>query len=173
MKTTRIALILMSVLFTSKLLAQDVIEEIVVTSSFIEQDLDQIHNPIHVITSDELASMASQSLGESLDDLVGVGTADYGSAVGHPIIRGLGGTRVKVLNNGRVNRDVSGLGADHVVEVDLNNIQQIEVVRGPSSLFYANGSMGGIINIVDNTIARTDFTDSELTVGYEVQSVNN
>ena len=173
MKTTRIALILMSVLFTNKLLAQDVIEEIVVTSSFIEQNLNQIHNPIHVIGADELASMASQSLGESLDDLVGVGTSDYGAAVGHPIIRGLGGTRVKILNNGRVNRDVSGLGADHVVEIDFNNIQQIEVVRGPSSLFYANGSSGGIINIVDNTIARKDFTESDLTVGYEVQSVNN
>ena len=173
MKTTRVALILMSVLFTNKLLAQDVIEEIVVTSSFIEQNLDQIHNPIHVIGSDELASMASQSLGESLDDLLGVGTSDYGSAVGHPIIRGLGGTRVKVMRNGRVNRDVSGLGADHPVEIDFNNIQQIEVVRGPSSLFYANGTSGGIINIVDNTIARKDFTESDLTLGYEVQSVNN
>ena len=173
MKTTRIALILMSVLFTNKLLAQDVIEEIIVTSSFIEQNLDQIHNPIHVIGSDELASMASQSLGESLDDLLGVGTSDYGSAVGHPIIRGLGGTRVKVMRNGRLNRDVSGLGADHPVEIDFNNIQQIEVVRGPSSLFYANGTSGGIINIVDNTIARKDFTESDLTVGYEVQAVNN
>ena len=173
MKTTRIALILMSVLFTNKLLAQDVIEEIIVTSSLIEQNLDQIHNPIHVIGSDELASMASQSLGESLDDLLGVGTSDYGAAVGHPIIRGLGGTRVKVMRNGRVNRDVSGLGADHPVEIDFNNIQQIEVVRGPSSLFYANGTSGGIINIVDNTIARKDFTESDLTVGYEVQSVNN
>ena len=173
MKTTRIALILMSVLFANKLLAQDVIEEIIVTSSFIEQNLSQIHNPIHVIGSDELASMASQSLGESLDDLLGVGSSDYGSAVGHPIIRGLGGTRVKVMRNGRVNRDASGLGADHPVEIDFNNIQQIEVVRGPSSLFYANGTSGGIINIVDNTIARKDFTESDLTVGYEVQSVNN
>jgi len=173
MKTTRVALILLSVLFTNKLLAQEVIEEIVVTSSFIEQNLSQIHNPIHVIGSDELASMASQSLGESLDDLLGVGTSDYGSAIGHPIIRGLGGTRVKVMRNGRVNRDVSGLGADHPVEIDFNNIQQIEVVRGPSSLFYANGTSGGIINIVDNTIARKDFTESDLTLGYEVQSVNN
>ena len=55
MKTTRIALMLMSVLFTNKLIAQDVIEEIVVTSSFIEQNLNQIHNPIHVIDADELA----------------------------------------------------------------------------------------------------------------------
>ena len=173
MKTTRMALILMSVLFANKLLAQDVIEEIIVTSSFIEQNLSQIHNPIHVIGSDELASMASQSLGESLDDILGVGSSDFGSAVGHPIIRGLGGTRVKVMRNGRVNRDASGLGADHPVEIDFNNIQQIEVVRGPSSLFYANGTSGGIINIVDNTIARKDFTESDLTVGYEVQSVNN
>ena len=65
------------------------------------------------------------------------------------------------------------MGADHPVEIDFNNIQQIEVVRGPSSLFYANGTSGGIINIVDNTIARKDFTESDLTVGYEVQSVNN
>jgi len=173
MKTTRMALILMSVLFTNKILAQDVIEEIIVTSSYIEQNLSQIHNPIHVIGSDELASMASQSLGESLDDLLGVGSADYGSAVGQPIIRGLGGTRVKVMRNGRVNRDVSGLGADHPVEIDFNNVQQVEVVRGPSSLFYANGSSGGIINVVDNTIARKDFTESDLIVGYEVQSVNN
>ena len=173
MKTTRMALILMSALFTNKLLAQDVIEEIIVTSSFIEQNLSQIHNPIHVIGSDELATMASESLGESLDDLLGVGSSDYGSAVGQPIIRGLGGSRVKIMRNGRVNRDVSGLGADHPVEIDFNNIQQIEVVRGPSSLFYANGTSGGIINIVDNTIARKDFTESKLTVGYEVQSVNN
>ena len=173
MKTTRVALILMSVLFTNKLLAQDLIEEIIVTSSFIEQNLNQIHNPIHVIGSDELATMASESLGESLDDLLGVGSSDYGSAVGQPIIRGLGGARVKIMRNGRVNRDVSGLGADHPVEIDFNNIQQIEVVRGPSSLFYANGTSGGIINIVDNTIARKDFTESDLTVGYEVQSVNN
>ena len=173
MKTTRIALMLMSVLFTNKIIAQDVIEEIVVTSSYIEQNLNQIHNPIHVIGADELATMASQSLGESLDDLLGIGSADYGSAVGQPVIRGLGGSRVKVMRNGRINRDVTSLGADHPVEIDFNNIQQIEVVRGPSSLFYANGSSAGIINIVDNTIAREDFAESDLTVGYEVQSVNN
>ncbi len=173
MKTTRIALMLMSVLVTNKIIAQDVIEEIVVTSSLIEQNLNQIHNPIHVIDADELATMASQSLGESLDDLLGIGSADYGSAVGQPVIRGLGGPRVKVMTNGRINRDVTSLGADHPVEIDFNNIQQIEVVRGPSSLFYANGSSAGIINIVDNTIAREDFAESDLTVGYEVQSVNN
>ena len=55
----------------------------------------------------------------------------------------------------------------------MNNIQQIEIVRGPSSLLYANGTIGGIINIVDSTIAREDFTDSELKLGLEAQSVND
>ena len=85
----------------------------------------------------------------------------------------MSGNRVKILNNGMVVRDVAGIGADHVNDVDLNNIQQIEIVRGPSSLLYANGTIGGIINIVDSTIAREDFTESELKLGLEAQSVND
>ena len=58
------------------------------------------------------------------------------------------------MNNSKTLRDVSSLGSDHMNEVDLNDIQQIEVVRGPSSLLYSSGTIGGIINIIDNTIAR-------------------
>ena len=68
--------------------------------------------------------------------------SDYGAAVGQPIIRGMSGSRVKILDNGIVNRDVSGLGADHFNDIDLSNAQQIEVVRGPSSLLYTNGAIG-------------------------------
>ncbi len=69
------------------------------------------------------------------------------------------------MNNGKTLRDVSSLGSDHMNEVDLNDIQQIEVVRGPSSLLYSSGTIGGIINIIDNTIAREDFKDSKLSIG--------
>ena len=61
----------------------------------------------------------------------------------------MSGSRVKILDNGIVNRDVSGLGADHFNDIDLGNAQQIEIVRGPSSLLYTNGAIGGIINVVD------------------------
>ena len=84
----------------------------------------------------------------------------------------MSGNRVKIMSNGRVNRDVAGIGADHINDIDLNNIQQIEVIRGPSSIFYSNGTTGGIINVVDNTIARTDFLESELRIGGEAQTVN-
>jgi iron complex outermembrane receptor protein len=153
--------------------AQSEIEEVIVRSSFIDRTVDQIINPLHIVNGDDLATGATQSLGASLDGLLGVASADYGAAVGQPIIRGLSGGRVKVLNNGMIVRDVSGVGVDHNVEVDLNNIDQIEVVRGPSSLLYANGGVGGIINIVDSTIAREDFSESDLRLGLESQSVND
>ena len=164
--------VLVSALLSVNALA-NVLEEVIVTSSLIDQTLSDIENPLHVVSGDDISATASQSLGESLDGLLGVSSADYGSGVGQPIIRGMSGNRVKILNNGMVVRDVAGIGADHVNDVDLNNIQQIEIVRGPSSLLYANGTIGGIINIVDSTIAREDFTESELKLGLEAQSVND
>ena len=173
MKTIKYALILMGVINANISFAQDEIEEIIVSSSYIERDLNSIHNPIHLISGEELSNMATQSLGETIDNLLGVSSADYGAGVGQPVIRGMTGNRVKIMTNGRVNRDVSGIGADHVNEVDLNNVQQVEVIRGPSSIFYSNGSTGGIINVVDNTIARTDILESEFRIGGEAQTVNS
>ena len=89
----------------------------------------------------------SQSLGETIDSLLGVASADYGAAVGQPIIRGMSGTRVRVLNNGMVIRDVTSLGADHVNEVDFNHAKQVEIIKGPASLLYSNGVIGGIVNV--------------------------
>ena len=166
------AALVLSALCSSNTVSNE-IEEVIVTSSLIDQTLSDIENPLHVVSGEDLSTNASQSLGESLDGLLGVSSSDYGSGVGQPIIRGMSGNRVKILNNGMVVRDVGGIGADHVNDVDLNNIQQIEIVRGPSSLLYANGTIGGIINIVDSTIAREDFTESELKLGLEAQSVND
>ncbi|NDH39251.1 MAG: hypothetical protein EBY45_02320 [Gammaproteobacteria bacterium] len=114
-----------------------------------------------------------QSLGEHVDALLGVSSADFGGAVGQPIIRGMSGNRVKVLNNGTVIRDVSALGPDHAVDVSLNDVKQIEIVRGPSALMYSNGSIGGIVNVVDNTIPTTDLEGFRGHLGAEAQSVND
>ena len=149
--------------------AQDVEE--VITSALA--DPSQIENPLHLVKSVDLEAEPTTSLGEALDNLAGVGSADYGAAIGQPIIRGLSGARIKVLNNGLVVRDVAGIGADHPNDIDLSNATQVEVVRGPSSLLYANGTIGGIINIVDNSIAKTDFDGFSGSLGYEIQEVND
>ena len=169
-KFTRV-LILMSTVAISPAFAQD-IEDVIVTSSILGTK-SQIENPIHIISEEDLNKAGTHSLGESIDNLLGVSNTDFGSIVGQPVIRGLSGARVKVLENGLVNRDVSGIGADHPIDIDLNNIQQVEIVRGPSSLLYTNGALGGIVNVVDNTIAREDFAEQEIKLGVEHNSVSD
>ena len=167
MKKHHILIIILSI--SGYTFAQDVEE--VVTSALADQS--QIENPLHLVKSDDLESEPTTSLGEALDGLTGVGSADYGAAIGQPIIRGMSGARIKVLNNGLVVRDVAGIGADHPNDIDLFNATQIEIVKGPSSMLYANGTIGGIINIVDNSIAKTDFDGFSGSLGYETQEVND
>ena len=100
------------------------IDEIIVTSSYIDTNLSDLDDPIHVIGGDDATFDSTVSLGESLDNLLGVQSSDFGSAVGHPIIRGLSGNRVRIMNNGKTLRDVANVGDDHMNEVDLNGIQQ-------------------------------------------------
>ena len=147
-------------------------EEIIVTSSLGGATLAEIDSPVFVIKGDDVNYSASTNLGESLNYLLGVSSSNFGPGVGQPIIRGMGGTRVRILSNGKLVRDVSGLGSDHLNDVDMNDLQQIEVVRGPSSLLYSNGTMGGIINIVDQTIASKDFEGNDFNIGLERQSAN-
>jgi iron complex outermembrane receptor protein len=166
------AIIVLIAFHSSNTFAQDQnIETIVVTAALI--NATETLNPIYVINGDDFMDGPTQTLGDAIDGYLGISIADYGAAVGQPIIRGMSGPRVKILKNGMVNRDVSGLGADHLNDLDLNDIQQLEIVMGPSSLLYANGTSGGIINVVDDCISALNYELPELTVGYETQSVND
>ena len=165
------AIIVLIAFHSINVISQDDVEEIVVTSAFI--DTSEINNPLYVIDGSEFSDGATTSLGDAIDEYLGVSIADYGAAVGQPIIRGMSGPRVKILKNGVVNRDVSGLGVDHLNDVDLHDISQVEIVKGPSSLLYANGTIGGIINIVDDCISALNYELPEISVGYETQSVND
>jgi len=148
-------------------------EEVVVQASLLHRNADTGATPLHVVDEERLSSEPTLSLGETLDGLLGVSTADYGSGVGQPVIRGMSGNRVRVLQNGHVTRDISGLGGDHINEVMLENAQQIEVVRGPASLLFANGTIGGIVNVVDQAIAQTNLTSPRFSLSTERQTVND
>ena len=96
---------------TLNLVAQEV-EEVVVVSSLTDANgqLSEIGDPIHVVSGQDLDASATQSLGESIDELLGVSSVDYGAAVGQPVIRGLLDGRVKILRNGLSVADVAGMG---------------------------------------------------------------
>ena len=151
----------------------DQIEEVVVQASLLHNTTEEGMTTLHLLNKNQLKSMPVLSLGSSLENLLGVTVADYGSGVGQPVIRGMSSGRVRVLENGSVVRDVSGLGADHMNDIDFANAEQVEVIRGPASLLYANGTMGGIINVVDRSIAQSDLESTQLSIGAESQSVND
>lgn len=143
----------------------DNLEEVIITSSLIDASASELSNPIHVLDAQSINGDATQSIGSLIDGLMGVSSSDFGAAVGQPVIRGLSVSRVKLLNNGKVVRDITSLGPDHANETDLGLLEQIEIIKGPSSLLYANGAVGGIVNIVDNSIAKQDIESFKFNVG--------
>ena len=96
MKINKLVFLALAI-FSFDSLQANTIEEVVVTSSIIGKSASEIADPIHIVSGDDISTEATQSLGETVDDLLGVSTADYGSAVGQPIIRGMSGSRVKSL----------------------------------------------------------------------------
>ncbi|MEC7860255.1 MAG: hypothetical protein VX469_03180, partial [Pseudomonadota bacterium] len=80
MKNEFIIVMVIAITFVNKINA-DEIEEVIVTSSYIHQALNEIHNPMHLIDREDVSNLATQSLGESLDNLLGVSSSDYGAGV--------------------------------------------------------------------------------------------
>ncbi|MGL1959025.1 MAG: TonB-dependent receptor [Colwellia sp.] len=116
-------------------------------SSSIESAL-----PVNVIAGDELKLKQTSTLGETLKNEVGVHSSFYGSVASSPIIRGLDGPRVLITQNGLDAGDASRIGADHAVTTETSTATQIEVLRGPATLFYGSGAIGGVVNVVDNRV---------------------
>ena len=108
--------------------------------------------PSRILEGDALRNQMGNSLGETLRDEAGVSTSGFGAAAARPIIRGLDGSRVKIMQNGMAVMDLSTLSQDHATGVSTANSRQVEIVRGPHSLLFGSGLIGGTINVVNDRI---------------------
>ena len=115
----------------------------------------QILSPTKVLSGSELRSKIGSSLGETLGAELGVSASGFGAGASRPIIRGLEGPRVKILQNGMAVADVSSVSNDHAVASETASSQQIEILRGPAALLYGSGAIGGLVNVVDGRIPTT------------------
>ena len=116
-------------------------------------DVDaHIVQPVEVLTDEELLRRDVRSIGETVSQELGVSSADFGPSVSRPVIRGLTGSRVRVLEDGIGTMDVSTVSADHAVAVEPIFAEQVELFRGPATLLYGSGASGGIVNVVNNRI---------------------
>jgi len=129
------------------------VQKVVVTASpFRTNEGDQILAPAKVLAGDELRDKVGNSLGETLSNELGVSSSAFGAGASRPIIRGMEGSRVKMLENGMAVSDVSGLSNDHAVAAEGTVAHQIEILRGPAALLYGSGAIGGLVNVVNERI---------------------
>jgi len=117
----------------------------------IGEDPSKIASPYSVISADKLVS-GSGTLGEALEGLPGVRADTFGGGASRPVIRGQGAPRVKVLSDSSSIFDASDISPDHAVTVDPLLGERIEVLRGPATLLYGGGAIGGVVNVLDNKI---------------------
>ena len=123
-----------------------------------------------VVDQKALSERAS-TIGDALADELGVYSNQYGSGSSRPVIRGQDGPRVKVLQHASETADVSTLSSDHAVTVDPILAKQVEVIRGPSTLLYGAGTVGGLVNVTDQKIPTQMPEDGlEGTVGLRYNS---
>ena len=115
---------------------------------------DDLALPASVLSGDALDRRRAGTLGATLDGLPGVASSGFGPQAARPVIRGLDGDRIRVLDNGAASADASSLSFDHAVAIDPLLIDRVEVLRGPAALLYGGSATGGVVNTIDNRIPR-------------------
>jgi iron complex outermembrane receptor protein len=126
-------------------------EEVVSVSADARSQFDAFQ-PTAVLAGQELQKQLETSLGETLESQPGIASRSLGPAPARPVIRGLSGDRVLILQDGQRMADLSSQSGDHGVSANPAAAQRIEVVRGPATLLYGANAIGGLVNIVTDDI---------------------
>ncbi len=127
------------------------LDQLIITTPLIESTANTAL-PVSILSGDELRMKVSLSIGETLKNEPGITSQSFGPGVGQPVIRGQTGSRVHVLQNGLGSLDVSSLSPDHSNSTESLWAERIEVLRGPATLLYGSGAIGGVVNVLDNRI---------------------
>lgn len=128
------------------------LESTVISASPLAGSAARMTTPAAVLEGDELIERRQATLGGTLDLLPGVRGSSFGAGANRPVIRGQDGARVKVLSDGVDVLDASTISPDHAVTVEPMLIERIEVLKGPATLLYGGGAIGGVVNVIDKKI---------------------
>ncbi|MZG54702.1 MAG: TonB-dependent receptor [Nitrospinae bacterium] len=124
----------------------------VIVSTPMQDTIASSATPVTVLHDDNLRMKAGATIGETLQNELGVHGQAFGPGVGLPVIRGQDGPRVRVLSNGLGANDASQNSPDHASITTPLNAERIEILRGPATLLYGSGAIGGVVNVIDNRI---------------------
>ncbi|HZX81210.1 MAG TPA: TonB-dependent receptor [Lysobacter sp.] len=128
------------------------LDRVVVRATPLPTTAEDLTRPVDVLSGEALDEAKATTLGETVSRLPGVQASYFGPGVGRPIVRGFEGARVQVLSDGLSAGDVSTVSADHAVSIEPFLADQIEVLKGPATLLYGSGAIGGAVNVVDGRV---------------------
>ncbi|HUR60165.1 MAG TPA: TonB-dependent receptor [Opitutaceae bacterium] len=131
------------------------LDKFVVSSGLEPKTAFDLAQGTSVLAGEDLHRLAEATLGETLGGMPGVSASYYGPAASRPVIRGLGGDRIRVLDNGIGALDASSVSPDHQTALEPLFASRIEVLRGPSTLLYGSSAVGGAVNVISNSIPDT------------------
>lgn len=169
----RIICVLVGGMFSSYAFAQNQAPSLEITATGSQEATQSILTPTKILQGDELLNKLGSTLGSTLANELGVSATGYGSGSSRPVIRGLEGARVQILQNGLSVGDVSNISQDHAVGNNMQNAHQVEILRGAAALLYGSGSSGGLVNVVNDRILTNlpDRPTGAINTSYE--TVNN
>jgi len=127
-------------------------EDIVVSAGPLVASASSVAAPVTVLDGPELQAQIQPTLGETLAREPGVSATSFSPGVSRPVIRGQGGDRIRVLEDGIGAGDASNVSEDHAVAYDPLLSDRIEVVRGPATLLYGSNATGGVVNVFDGRV---------------------
>lgn len=124
--------------------------EVIVTATRTEKDTFEIPNPVSVVNREDIVEQAPNNISDLFFEMPGVDVNGIGANQSRPVIRGLRGQRILLMEDGiRMNssRRQQDFGEIPAM-VDVAGIERVEVVRGPASVLYGSDAIGGVINII-------------------------
>jgi iron complex outermembrane recepter protein len=147
--------------------------EIIVTGTGTERTSQEAYRPTTVLADAELRRKLTTTIAATLAGEAGISQVYNGPAAARPVIRGLGGDRVLILEDGDRTGDVSSTAPDHAVAVEALTAERIEVVRGPAALLYGSSALGGVVNVIREEVPRSLPERFSGTVSAQAESVNH
>jgi len=148
------------------------VEPVTVTATRAPLDVFSSPLPTEALSEDRLRRAQSVSLAHALAQLPGINALSTGQQIGKPVIRGLAGPRVLVLEDGSRLEDYSWSDEDGP-SVDARLAQRVEVIRGPASVLYGSDALGGVVNVIPEELPDANGGPRTMHTGFEISGASN
>jgi len=148
------------------------VEPVTVTATRAPLDVLSSPLPTEALSEDRLRRAQSVSLAHALAELPGINALTTGQQIGKPVIRGLAGPRVLVLEDGGRLEDYSWSDEDGP-SVDARLAQRVELIRGPASVLYGSDALGGVVNVISEELPDANGGPRATRTGFEISGASN